>query len=82
MGRQGANVEIYCDGKIETSREGPYGEQAHILQEFHPLPDFDGRFPLIGCWLIASKAVGMGIREDKTLITGTEANFVPHVIVE
>jgi glutathionylspermidine synthase len=52
------------------------------LQEFHPLPDFDGRFPLIGCWLIASKAVGMGIREDKTLITGTEANFVPHVVVE
>ena len=82
LGRQGANVEIYRDGKIETSREGPYGEQAHILQEFHPLPDFDGRFPLIGCWLIASKAVGMGIREDKTLITGTEANFVPHVIVE
>jgi len=82
LGRQGANVEIYSDGEIETSREGPYGDQNHILQEFHPLPDFDGRYPLIGCWMIASKAVGMGIREDQTLITGTEANFVPHVIVE
>lgn len=82
LGRQGANVEIYRDGEIETSREGPYGEQAYILQEFHPLPEFDGGYPLIGCWLIASRAVGMGIREDRTLITGTEANFVPHIIVE
>ncbi len=82
LGRQGANVEIYCDGEIETSREGPYGSQDHILQAFHPLPDFDGGFPLIGCWMIASKAVGMGIREDRTLITGTEANFVPHVILD
>ena len=82
LGRQGANVEIYCDGEIETSREGPYGDQDHILQAFHPLPEFDGGFPLIGCWMIASKAVGMGIREDRTLITGTEANFVPHVILD
>ncbi|MBO39473.1 MAG: hypothetical protein CMM75_09910 [Rhodospirillaceae bacterium] len=36
----------------------------------------------MGCWLIASKAVGMGIREDAGLITGTEANFVPHLILD
>ncbi|MBK17500.1 MAG: hypothetical protein CMM52_01495 [Rhodospirillaceae bacterium] len=81
-GRQGANIEIFRDGRLEVSREGPYGDQSHILQAYCPLPEFDGAFPLIGCWMIASKAVGMGIREDKNLITGTEANFVPHVILD
>ena len=29
-----------------------------------------------------SQAVGMGIREDSTLVTGKEARFVPHVILD
>jgi glutathionylspermidine synthase len=37
---------------------------------------------LIGCWLVASKAVGMCIREDRSLVTGTEARVVPHAILD
>jgi len=82
LGRQGANVEIYRDGNLLSSTGGPYGEEGYILQAFHPLPEFSGRYPLVGCWLIASKAVGMGIREDGGLITGAKANFVPHLILD
>ncbi|MBT5048772.1 MAG: glutathionylspermidine synthase family protein [Rhodospirillaceae bacterium] len=82
LSRQGANIEIVRDGKTELHNEGPYGAEGHIVQAFHPLPDIDGNFPLIGCWLIASQAVGLGIREDTTLVTGKNARFVPHVILD
>ena len=59
-----------------------YGNDAHILQGFQPLPDLHGRYPLLGCWLVASKVVGLCIREDKTLVTGKDARFVPHVILD
>jgi glutathionylspermidine synthase len=80
--RQGANIEIVRGGAAETPHAGPYGDQGHVVQAFHPLPEMDGGYPLIGCWLVASRAVGMGIREDRTLVTGKEANFVPHVIMD
>lgn len=80
--RQGANVEIFQDGVIEQSSDGPYGEDPRIVQGFHPLPDYDGNYPLIGCWLVASKAVGLCIREGQTLITGPDARVVPHVILD
>lgn len=82
LSRQGANIEITRDGQTETHNEGPYGGEGHIVQEFHPLPDMGGDYPMVGCWLIASQAVGLGIREDKSLVTGPNANFVPHVILD
>ena len=78
--RQGANIEIIGDGGSASRMDGPYGEEGHIVQAFHPLPEIDGNFPLLGCWLIASKAVGLCIREDATLVTSAQARFVPHVI--
>jgi glutathionylspermidine synthase len=82
LSRQGANIEIVDHGKTLYHSDGPYGEDAHILQGFHPLPDFGGKYPLVGCWLVASKAVGLGIREDTSLVTGTDSRFVPHVILD
>ncbi len=80
--RQGANIEIVRDGTTQTERDGPYGDQGHVVQAFHPLPEMAENYPLIGCWLVASRAVGLCIREDRTLVTGKEANFVPHVILD
>ena len=82
LSRQGANIEIVRDGTTQSSSDGPYGEEDYIVQAFHPLPEFDGKYPLVGCWLIASKAVGLCIREDRSLVTGTEARFIPHVILD
>ncbi len=82
LSRQGANIEIVRDGETVLRNDGPYGDEAHIVQAFHPLPEFDGNYPLVGCWLAASKAVGLGIREDRGLVTGQDARFIPHVILD
>lgn len=82
LSRQGANIEIVHEGKTLLHTDGPYGDDAHILQGFHPLPEFDGRYPLLGCWMVASKAAGLCIREGSTLVTAKDARFVPHVILD
>ena len=81
ISRQGANVEIAQNGKTLIQSEGPYGEEPHIVQAFEPLPDIEGKYPLIGCWMVASKAVGLCIREDNTLVTSKDARVIPHVIL-
>lgn len=82
LSRQGTNIEIIRDGRTQSRSDGPYGGEDHIVQALHPLPEFAGNYPLVGCWLVASKAVGMCIREDRTLVTGKDARFIPHVILD
>ncbi|MBP02646.1 MAG: hypothetical protein CMM25_07540 [Rhodospirillaceae bacterium] len=81
LSRQGANIEIIRDGKTLLHSEGPYADNPRIIQGFHPLSKFEDKYSLIGCWLVASKAVGLCIREDNTLITGSDAEVVPHIIL-
>jgi glutathionylspermidine synthase len=52
-----------------------------VLQALAPLPSFDGNIPMLGSWIIAGKACGLGLREDTTLITRNTSRFVPHAIV-
>ncbi|MBN1171014.1 MAG: glutathionylspermidine synthase family protein, partial [Micromonosporaceae bacterium] len=42
LGREGANVTIVVDGDVLTSKGGEYGAEGYILQEYAPLPLFDG----------------------------------------
>ena len=81
LSRQGANIEIVENSQTHYKSDGPYSEDAHIIQGFQPLPEFEGCYPLVGCWLVASKAVGLCIREDKTLVTSKDSQFVPHIIM-
>jgi len=37
---------------------------------------------LIGSWVVADQAAGMGIREDASPITQDTSRFMPHAIVE
>lgn len=79
--REGANVTIY-DGRrqIIDAAEGAYGGEPAIYQAFRPLPRFGDSYTLIGSWIVDDEAVGMGIREDATLITRDTSRFVPHYI--
>jgi glutathionylspermidine synthase len=52
------------------------------VQQAHPLPAFDGRYPMVGSWIVGDTACGIGIREDDGPITRDSARFVPHAIVE
>lgn len=75
--REGANVEIHA--KQTFQQDGPYGKEGFVFQEFLPLPEFDGRFPVIGSWVIDGEPAGIGVREDATLITTNDGTFVPHI---
>ena len=52
-----------------------------MRQELRLLPEFDGRYPVVGAWIVGDEAAGMGIREDATPITSDRARFVAHAIV-
>ena len=44
---------------------------------FDPLPEFDGRRPVIGVWMVGDHAAGLGIQESG-LVTDENSVFVPH----
>lgn len=79
--REGANIRIRTPLGRRIEVDGPYGEGPAIRQEYHPLPDFDGRYALVGSWVVADRPSGIGMREDDTLVTRDTSRFVPHVIV-
>ena len=82
LSRRGQNVEIFNKDKVQLQTEGPYGDEGYIVQEFHSLPNFDGYFPVLGCWVVAGRPAGLGIRESRQLITTEDGEFVPHVILD
>lgn len=79
--REGGNVTIF-DGqhRVLDQQGGVYGAESVIWQAFQPLPRFGDSYTLIGSWVVDDEAVGMGIREDSTLITKDTSRFVPHYI--
>lgn len=81
LGREGANVHR-AGSLMEGSHFIPEYDGSYVCQEYAPLPDFDGFYPVIGSWVIGDEAAGMGIREDRTLISGNGSHFVPHYILE
>lgn len=77
--REGSNISIVRDGRVIAETEGDYTASPLIYQEFRPLPSFEGRYPVIGSWIVNGHACGMGIREDDGPITRNTSRFLPHV---
>ena len=77
--REGSNVAIVQEGRTIAETGGDYTEGPHIYQEFRPLPSFDGRYPVVGSWIVNGYACGVGIREDAGLITRNTSRFLPHI---
>ncbi len=80
--REGANIEAVDAQGRATRTDGPYADGPAVRQAWHPLPAFDGGYPLIGSWVVGDRACGMGLREDSTAITLDTSRFVPHAIVD
>jgi glutathionylspermidine synthase len=72
-GREGANI-VAPGGRTP----GPYADQPMVWQSYAELPQFDGRHPVLGSWIIAGAPHGIGIREDSGPITTDSSRFVPH----
>lgn len=79
FGREGANVALVTPSS-SYAQPGPYGAEGWVYQEYAPLPDVDGRYPVLGAWVVDGEAAGMGIREADTLITTNQSRFAPHRI--
>ena len=77
--REGSNIAIVEHGHTIAETGGDYADGPRIYQEFHPLPRFDGRYPVVGSWMVNGHACGIGIREDDGLITRNTSRFVPHI---
>jgi glutathionylspermidine synthase len=78
-GREGANIAVVENGQTVLETKGPYGELPSVYQQWNPLPEFAGRHPVIGSWLVNGYACGIGIREDAGRITQNTSQFVPHL---
>jgi glutathionylspermidine synthase len=80
--REGANIELCQAGQAAPlSTQGPYNSQQAIYQALCPLPCFDGNYTVLGSWIVGGKAVGIGIREDESLITKNTSRFAPHCVI-
>jgi glutathionylspermidine synthase len=79
--REGANVTLVDGAKILDSDGGDYGAEGFVRQALVDPPEFDGRYPILGSWVIGDEACGMGVREDKSPITKNNARFLPHAII-
>ena len=76
--REGANIQVLESGQVLSETSGNYGAEGFVYQAYAELPNFSGNYPVIGSWVIASQASGIGIREDATAITRDTIRFVPH----
>ena len=79
--REGANIAVAMPDGYRLTTAGPYGSGPAIEQAFHPLPAFDGQYPLVGSWVVGDHAAGIGIREDRNLVTQNSSRFIPHAIL-
>jgi glutathionylspermidine synthase len=85
LGREGANIQLsgtFADTLVDGSHHLPeYDSSGYVYQEYAPLPNFQGKHPIVGSWIIGDDAAGIGIREDNTIISGNGSHFVPHYFV-
>jgi glutathionylspermidine synthase len=80
LSREGANVSLVMFGQTVAESGGEYGDEGFVYQALAPLPEFDGRRPVLGAWIVAGEPAGLGIRESDGPITGNTSRFVPHRI--
>ncbi|HEX8400553.1 MAG TPA: glutathionylspermidine synthase family protein [Allosphingosinicella sp.] len=80
--REGWDIELVDRGRRSKGREGGYGEEGHVVQALAKLPRLDGKYPVIGSWVVGKQAAGISIREDASRITRNLSRFVPHIILE
>jgi len=77
--REGANITLVrADGTVYAT-EGDYTDRLCVDQALSPPAIFDGRYPVLGLWMIDQECGGMGIRESSEPVTGNFSRFVPHL---
>lgn len=83
--REGHNVSVLeirnWEERVRLAEtEGDYNKGAYVYQEYVEPTAYSGRYPVIGSWIVGGEPAGIGIRENRTEITGNLSEFVPHII--
>jgi glutathionylspermidine synthase len=78
--REGANIEVHAPETSEPVLDEGYGAEGWVRQAYSPPPQFDGRHPVVGAWIVGDDTAGIGVREDASPITKNTSRFVPHII--
>ena len=73
-------MTLVRDGSVVATMDGDYGDEGYVFQEL-AVAQIDGKYPVIGAWVVDGVPAGMGIRESDTPITGNLARFVPHRLI-
>jgi glutathionylspermidine synthase len=80
--REGANIQVYVNGKLEHETAGVYAQGPYVYQRLGPVKAYDGRYPVFGSWVVNGVACGVGNREDGQIVTTNLSRFVPHQMVD
>lgn len=89
-GREGSNIyqSLFADGEHLSTHLAPgaheieeYNQWGYMYQYWMDITKHNGMTPIIGSWVIGSKACGMSIREDQNVVTGHDAQFASHIFV-
>lgn len=80
FGREGNNIEIFRGNTCVEGTSGGYGQAGWIRQSIAELPEFRGRHPMTGIFVVQGEPAGLLIRESPGLITLNESPVIPHVI--
>jgi glutathionylspermidine synthase len=74
-------VTVSLFGEVLAARDAAgYGAEGYVYQALATLPDYEGRRPVLGSWVVGQEPAGLGIREAAGLITDNRSSFVPHLI--
>jgi len=71
FGREGEGIQV-------MERGMHFAEHGMVYQAHAPLYRSDAGYGLLGLWIVGDQAVGVGMREDASPITGNASRFVPH----
>ncbi|MGL4523038.1 MAG: glutathionylspermidine synthase family protein [Bacilli bacterium] len=82
LSREGSNILIidYNNMTEVASSQGEYDDGGWVVQKYIEWEPIDGKYPMLGVWMVGEDAVALGIREDDTCITQNNSRFIPHVV--
>ena len=80
ISREGQRIGVWDNGSLVSRTDGDIEAEGSVFQAYHELPNFRGKYPVIGSWVIGEESAGIGIREDAQIITQSSSHFIPHYI--
>jgi glutathionylspermidine synthase len=80
FGRGGVGMTLREPPRELTTAGSPEVDGGSIYQALLKPPCIDGRYPVLGSWIIGDAPAGMGLREANSPITTEASRFVPHRI--